>query len=74
MARGEATDLSDIDLYAIGSGPAYGLRVVRGNLVGISWRIEDDEHRALREPASVGAVVPGWRAAHVVHDPDGVAE
>jgi len=72
--RGDATELSDIDLYAIGSRPAYSLRVVRDRLVAISWRSEDDERRALRQPASVGAVVPAWLAAHVLHDPDGVAE
>ena len=74
QVRGDATELSDIDLYAIGSGQAYTLRVVLGRLVAISWRTEDDERRALRQPASVGAVVPGWRAAHVLHDPDGVAD
>jgi len=74
QVRGDATEVSDIDLYAIGSGPAYALRVVRGRLVAISWRREDDERRALRQPASVGAVVPAWRAAHVLHDPEGVAE
>jgi hypothetical protein len=73
-ARGDATELSDIDLYVIGSGPAYSLRVVRGRLVAVSWRSEDDERRALRQPASVGAVVPGWRAARILHDPGGVAE
>lgn len=72
--RDDATELSDIDLYAIGEGPAYTLRVVRGRLVAISWRSEDDERRALRQPASVGAVVPAWRAAHILHDPEGVAE
>lgn len=74
QVRGDATGLSDVDLYAIGSGSPYTLRVVRGRLVAISWRSEDDERRALRQPASVGAVVPAWRAAHVLHDPDGVAE
>jgi len=73
QARGDATELSDIDLYAIGIGPAYALRVVRGRLVAISWRIEDDERRALRQPAAVGAVVPAWRDAHLLHDPDGLA-
>lgn len=74
QVRGDATDLSDIDLYAIGSGPAYALRVVRGRLIAISWRTEADERRAMRQPASVGAVVPAWRSAHILHDPDGVAE
>ena len=74
QVRGDATELSDIDLYATGIGPAYTLRVVRGRIVAVSWRSEDDERRALRRPESVGAVVPAWRAAHVLHDPDGVAE
>ncbi len=73
-ARDDATDLSDIDLYVIGSGPAYSLRIVLGRLMAISWRTEEDERRALRHPASAGAVVPAWRAAHVLHDPHGVAE
>lgn len=72
--RLEATDLSDIDLYAIGEGAAYALRVMSGHLVAVSWRSEEDERRALREPESVGAVVPAWRAARILHDPDGVAE
>lgn len=72
--RGDATELSDIDLYAIGSGPAYALRVVRGRLIAISWRTEADERRAMRQPASVGAVLPAWRGARILHDPDGIAE
>jgi hypothetical protein len=74
QARGDAGELSDIDVYAIGSGPAYTLRIVRGRLVAISWRSQDDEESALRHPASAGAAVPAWRAAYVLHDPDGVAE
>jgi len=69
--RDDATELSDIDLYAIGVGAPYALRVVDDRLVAVSWSTEDDERRALRRPASVGAVVPAWRAAHVLHDPDG---
>ncbi|MGI8828378.1 MAG: hypothetical protein ACR2I5_01220, partial [Candidatus Limnocylindria bacterium] len=72
--RGDATELSDIDLYAIGVGAPFALRVVDDRLVAVSWRTEDEERSALRHPASVGAVVPAWRAAHVLHDPDGVAE
>ena len=72
--RADATELSDIDLYAIGSGSAYTLRVVRGRLVAVSWRSEEDERRALRQPESVGAVVPAWRGARILHDPDGIAE
>jgi len=72
--RDDATELSDIDLYAIGVGAPYALRVVDDRLVAVSWRTEDEERLAFRRPASVGAVVPAWRAAQVLHDPDGVAE
>jgi hypothetical protein len=71
--RGEATELSDLDLYAIGTGPAYTLRIVSGRLAAISWRTEHEEREALRRPATVGAVVPAWRACRTLHDPDGIA-
>jgi len=74
QVRDDATELSDIDLYAIGVGAPYALRVVDDRLVAVSWRTEDEERSALRHPASVGAVVPAWRAAHVLHDTAGVAE
>lgn len=72
-ARGEATDLSDVDLYAIGNGPMYRLEVVEGMLVAISWRTVDEETAALQDPARVGAVIPAWRHALVLIDGDGVA-
>jgi len=74
QVRDDATELSDIDLYAIGDGAPYALRVVDDRLVAVSWRTEDEERSALRHPATVGATVPAWRAAQVLHDPDGVAE
>ena len=72
-ARGDATELSDVDLYVIGNGPRYTLRAVDDLLVSLSWRTEAEERGALRRPASVGAAVPGWRLARIVHDPAGVA-
>ena len=72
-ARGEATDLSDLDLYAIGNGPLYQLEVVDGMLVAISWRTAEEEAAALQDPARVGAVVPAWRHALVLTDRDGLA-
>ncbi len=74
QVRDDAAELSDIDLYAIGIGAPYALRVVDDRLVAVTWRTEDEERSALRHPASVGAVVPAWRAAHVLHDTAGVAE
>ncbi|MBA2372596.1 MAG: nucleotidyltransferase domain-containing protein, partial [Chloroflexi bacterium] len=72
-ARGEATDLSDIDLYAIGTGPGYALRLLDGRVFSISWRTEAEEREALRHPARVGTVVPGWRNARILHDAAGIA-
>ncbi|MBA2633774.1 MAG: hypothetical protein H0U86_12390 [Chloroflexi bacterium] len=74
QVRDDATELSDIDLYAIGVGAPYALRVVDDRLVAVSWRTEDEERSAFRRPASVGATVPAWRAALVLHDTAGVAE
>lgn len=72
-ARGEATQLSDVDLYAIGDGPRYTLRVVNDVLVSLSWRTASEEREALRHPASVGGAVPGWRGARILHDSVGIA-
>lgn len=72
-ARGEATELSDVDLYVIGTGPTYEVRVVDDLLCSISWRTEEQERQALRRPASVGAAVPGWRTSRILHDPAGIA-
>lgn len=72
-ARGEATQLSDVDLYVIGDGPRYRLRAVDDLLLSISWRSEAEEREALRRPSSVGGAVPGWRGARILHDPAGIA-
>jgi 8-oxo-dGTP pyrophosphatase MutT (NUDIX family) len=72
-ARGNATDRSDLDLYVIGAGPAYQLRHESGLLVSVSWRTLDEELSGFFDPGRCGAVVPGWRTAVVLHDPDGIA-
>jgi Nucleotidyltransferase domain len=72
-ARDEATQFSDVDLYAIGDGPRYRLRVEQGVLLSLSWRSAAQEREALRDPASVGGTVPGWRSARILHDPTSVA-
>ena len=72
-ARGEAGELSDVDLYAIGNGPHYTLRAANGLLLSLSWRTATEERDALRRPASVGGAVPGWRGARILHDRTGAA-
>jgi predicted nucleotidyltransferase len=72
-ARGAATDDSDIDVTAIGEGPAYRMEVVDGELFSIAWRTVDGERAAMRDPARAGAAVPAWRSVEILHDPSGVA-
>jgi predicted nucleotidyltransferase len=72
-ARGNATDLSDLDLMVVGDGPAYALDVRDGVLVAQSWASEDAHRARLRSPPEVGSSVLGWREAVVLHDPEGVA-
>lgn len=64
---------SDIDLYVVGRGPRYRLTVAAGRLVSASWRELAEIRLDFDDPGAVGAVVPGWRRALIVADPDGVA-
>lgn len=72
-ARGDAHPASDLDLYAIGAGPEYTVRQHNGLLVSVSWRTVEQERAAFRAPATAGLVVPAWRQAAIVADPDGRA-
>ncbi len=72
-ARGDATSASDLDLVVVGDGPAYLLDVRDGVLVAQSWATEEEHRRRFDSPGEVGASVPGWREAVLLHDPGGVA-
>jgi hypothetical protein len=72
-ARGTAGPESDIDLHAIGPGPAYTLLRRAGYLVSVSWHTLEAQRAALDDPALVGFLVPAWRRARLLHDPHGVA-
>lgn len=72
-ARRDAHALSDIDLYAIGSGPAYRLDVVSGRLVSVSWRSEQAVRDSFRDPAQLCQAVPAWAGAVLLQDPSGIA-
>jgi len=74
IARRDDHALSDIDLCAIGDGPAYHLRIVEGRrLVSISWRTPDGVRALLDSPPDAGGAVPAWRGAELLVDPGGVA-
>jgi hypothetical protein len=73
LARGDATEASDVDLMAVGDGPAYRLEVREGVLVAQSWASELEHRERLGRPSQIGAAVPGWREAVILHDPRGIA-
>ena len=73
VARGEARPTSDIDLVALGTGPADRLRIRDGRQVSLSWRTAEQVRAAFHEPAAAGAAVPAWRDAVVLADPAGEA-
>jgi hypothetical protein len=72
-ARGDAHADSDLDLIVLGDGPEYVLELREGVLVSTSWRNEQACRDALLDPRQAGSVVPGWRVALLLHDPNGVA-
>jgi hypothetical protein len=68
VARGVALPESDIDLIALGDGPAYRLSHEAGRLVSISWREPLDVLASFEDPGQAGYVVPGWRSAVALRD------
>ncbi|WP_211588605.1 nucleotidyltransferase domain-containing protein [Allorhizocola rhizosphaerae] len=73
VARGDALPTSDVDLIALGSGPAYRLLVRDGRQVSVSWRTAEDVRASFLQPAEAGGAVPAWRGAVVLADPTGEA-
>jgi hypothetical protein len=73
VVRGEAGAESDLDVYALGPHSGYALERHAGRLVSITWRTPDEERAAFDSPSKVGAVVPAWRRARILADPDGIA-
>ena len=54
-------------------GPDYRLKQRGGHLVSVSWVTSEQTRASFRNPALIGAAVPGWRKAVVLADTDGVA-
>lgn len=73
VVRGEASAESDVDLYAFGPRSGYFLERKQGRLISITWRRPETQRAAFLDPSKVGAVVPGWRGAIILEDPDGIA-
>jgi hypothetical protein len=73
VVRGEAGDESDVDLYAFGPRSGYFLERQEGRLISVTWRRPEEESEAFLDPSKVGTLVPGWRGAIILRDPDGIA-
>ena len=73
VARGDARPESDIDLVALGDGPAGRLSVRGWRQVSVSWRTAEEVRAAFRRPADAGGVVPAWCGAVPLADPHGEA-
>jgi len=73
-ARGDADSRSDIDIYALGEGPGYTLRIIDNRLVSISWHKMEDEYLAFHAPERAVYTVPAWRDAVILYDPSGIAD
>jgi hypothetical protein len=72
-ARGDANSHSDLDLRVVGEGPSKVLKRHDEFLVAISGMTRQDHRKMFDDPSEVGSVVPGWKSAVILHDPDGVA-
>ncbi|MEW6754661.1 MAG: nucleotidyltransferase domain-containing protein [Candidatus Latescibacterota bacterium] len=71
--RGEAHGESDIDLTFIGRDEDGWLERRAGHLVSAYWRKAETVLAGFDTPAVAGGLVPAWRQALAVHDPQGVA-
>ena len=72
-ARGDAHPESDIDLRVVGEGDSPHLKRSGSFLISTSWQTEDEQGEGFEDPGEVGSVVPGWRSAVILHDPEGTA-
>lgn len=79
LARGDAGPHSDIDLGAVVDEPQTPSPTPtptsrrRGVLVNVSWVTVEATRASFRNPAVLGAAIPGWRNAVLMYDPDGIA-
>lgn len=72
-ARGDAHRESDLDIRAVGPQRDKHLFRRDGFLVSSEWQPKEQQLEALEDARKVGSVVPGWRSAVLLQDPDGVA-
>jgi hypothetical protein len=71
--RGDAYEESDIDIHAIGKGTS-GLERHQEFLVSICWMTSMQHRQAFENPSEVGGIVPAWRNAEIIYDPQRIAD
>lgn len=72
-ARGDPHQESDLDLLILGEGTPYRLERRDDLLVSMSWLSFEQAAETMRRPESACFTVPGWRDAHILYDPEGLA-
>jgi len=72
--RGDAYKESDIDIHAIGRGSHYGLERDQGFLISVAWMTTRQHRQAFKDPSKVGGIIPAWRNAAIIYDPQGIAD
>lgn len=72
-ARGDAHRESDLDIRAVGPERDKHLFRKAGFLVSSEWQTKEHQLETFEDPEKVGSVIPGWRSAVLLQDPEGVA-
>ena len=70
---GDAYKESDVDIQVLGKGPSYILERYRGHLLSVSWRTREEVLDSFKDPSQVCGIIPAWRRALIIHDPQGIA-
>lgn len=72
LARGDATPQSDIDVMLFGTG-TNRYEWYAGRLLVANWTTPTAARAPFTDPGAAPTVIPGWREAQILHDPDGTA-
>jgi Nucleotidyltransferase domain len=72
-ARGDAREVSDIDLWVIGRRQGDVILERDGRQVSVRYSTVAADRRAMRAPTRLGGAVPGWLSARILRDPNGAA-
>lgn len=72
--RGDDYKESDIDIYAIGRGSHYRLERNQGFLTSVAWMTAGEHRQAFKDASKAGGIIPAWRNAVIIYDPQGIAD